>query len=88
MKTKLKDLGLFILEKRLWGDLIVVFQYLKGIQNKEGERLFIWADNDRTRGNSFKLKDGMFRLATRKKFFTVRVVMLPTVLLRLKVLIL
>ena len=52
----------------------MAFQYLKGAYKQEGERLFTWVDSDRTSGNGFKLRKGWFRLDSRKKFFTQRVV--------------
>ena len=57
----LKELRFFILEKRrLWGDLIVPFQYIKGALKKDGERLFTRARCDKTNGNSFEVKEGRF----------------------------
>jgi len=39
-KDKLKEVGMFNVEKDLWGDLRVAFQYLNGGCKKEGGRFF------------------------------------------------
>jgi len=74
-EESLRELGLFSLEKsRLRGDLSKVFQYLKETCKKDGDKLFSRACCGRKKGHGFKLKEGRFRLAIRKNFFTMRVV--------------
>lgn len=56
-------------ERRFQGDLILDFQYIKGVNKKHGDRLFSRACSNRTRTSGFKLKEGQFRLDIRKKSF-------------------
>ncbi|KAJ7409982.1 hypothetical protein BTVI_54823 [Pitangus sulphuratus] len=75
-KDRLRKFELFSLEKRrLHGDLIANFHYLKAAYREAREGLFIIRNcSDRTKNNGYILKERKFMSDIRRKLFTGRVV--------------
>ncbi|CAM5091879.1 unnamed protein product [Eretmochelys imbricata] len=72
-ERRLRELGLFSLTKRrLRGDMIALYNYIRGINTREGEELFKLSTNVDTRTNGYKLATRKFRLEIRRRFLTIR----------------
>uniref|UniRef100_A0A803K5E7 Reverse transcriptase domain-containing protein n=1 Tax=Xenopus tropicalis TaxID=8364 RepID=A0A803K5E7_XENTR len=76
-EVRLSRLRLFSLEKRrLRGDMITLYKYIRGDSRQLGDVLFSHKNNQRTRGHPFRLEERSFHLKQRRWFFTVRAVRL------------
>ena len=74
-EERLEELNVFFLEKRrIRGDMINMYKYIRGPYSKLGVELFTLRSTQKTRGHSLRLVEKRFHLQIWKGFFTVRAV--------------
>ena len=73
-KDRLKRLNLHSLERRVRGDMIEIFKWVKGINKGNINKVLEISSQDRTRGNGYKLEKIRFRIDLDRYWFTNRVV--------------
>ena len=70
-KERLRRTGLNTLEeRRIIGDLIETFKIIKGISKVDYTKFFSISENNRTRGNSYKLEKKQCNTNIRSSFFS------------------
>jgi len=57
-------------KEKAQNNLTAAFQYLMKAYKEDRYCLFTWSDNNRTRGNGFRLSDGRNRIDVMVKIFT------------------
>jgi len=70
-KAEKPEMVFSLVKRRLRGDLIGAYNYLKGASLVDGARLFSVVFCSRARSNGHKLEHRKFCLNMRKKFLTV-----------------
>ncbi|GAB0183630.1 highly reducing polyketide synthase PKS6 [Grus japonensis] len=68
-EERLRELGLFSLEKRFRGNFITMFRYLKGGYKEDGDSLFTGSHMEKMRGNGVQVTPEKIPVGHKRKIF-------------------